>query len=365
MDQLKLTLLISSFVIPLILGITLILTSKDNIPKMVMGFALFNAFFVFLANYFYFLKLYDTYSYLHSFHIATVLWLFPSIYLYIKSLTSERLEFRKTLLHLLPGLLFGLVSAIMFYGMLGHEQRIFYLSNYRSGIHFSTMELNAFQFFRSTDVALIILQVIFYSVIFIRITRRYQERLFDEYSNIEHLSINWIRWFDIAFVLVGLLAILFYLFNPLHEENEFFLVLFLFTISTFMWVLGLWSFKQKKPMFNPLQNQPVISNKNSINTNAANAELNKKLIQYFEREKPYLDPNLSLSSVCKKIGTNRTYLSSIINTHFGMNFNAFVNQYRTRHIKKYLINNPRTSMDDLVQIGGFGSKSSLKRASQR
>jgi AraC-like DNA-binding protein len=362
MDQLKLTLLISSFVIPLILGITLILTSKNNFPKLVMGFALFNAFFVFLANYFYFLKLYDTYSYLHSFHIATVLWLFPSIYLYVKSLTSEQLKFKRSLFHLLPGLIFGLVSAILFYGMLDHEQRIFYLSNYRSGMHFSTMELNAFKYFRSTDVALIILQVIYYSIVLVRINHQYQTRLFDEYSNVEHLSINWIKWFDVAFVCVGILAILFYIFNPLHEQNEFFLVFFLFSISVFMWIIGLWSFKQKKPVFNSLLHQPGNPNIKSTKTNIGNEELAEKLIQYFEQEKPYLDSNLSLSSICKEIGTNRTYLSTIINTNFGMNFNAFVNQYRTRYIKKYLKNHPRTSIDDLVQIGGFGSKSSLKRA---
>ncbi len=73
MAHLKLILLISSFIIPLILAITLLATAKRDLPKQVMGIGLMNAFFVFLANYFYFQKLYLDYSRIHSLHIAAVL----------------------------------------------------------------------------------------------------------------------------------------------------------------------------------------------------------------------------------------------------------------------------------------------------
>ena len=89
------------------------------------------------------------------------------------------------------------------------------------------------------------------------------------------------------------------------------------------------------------------------------------LIKYFEADQPYLNPELSLTSVCKQVGTNRTYLSNIINSRFKMNFNAFVNQYRVKHILKYQKNYPSATYSVLMEVGGFGSVSSLKRALEK
>lgn len=358
MEHLKLSLLISSFIIPLILSLTILVSSKNNFPKQVMAFALLNAFFVFLANYFYFQKLFSTYSHIHSLHIATVLWLFPSIFLYIKSIIGD--NFKKDLLHLLPGLIFGCTSAILFYGLLSQDERVFYLSNYRTGSEFTSIKLKIISIFRAVDVVLIVAQVIYYSVLFIRLPGKYQERLEQEYSNIENFSINWIKSFNAAFVLVGSLSILFYVFNPFHEENELFLILFLFAISAFIWIIGIWSFKQKKPQltFQPPTPSPQTSN----GLNGQEEELGKALIHYFETEKPFLQPDLNLTTVCKNIGTNRSYLSRVINSKFGLNFNAFVNQYRIQYLHEYLENHPETSKENMALVSGFGSVSSLKRA---
>lgn len=326
-----------------------------------MAFALLNTFFVFLGNYFYFQKLYDIYIFGHSFHIATVLWIFPSIYLYVKAIISDEKQFRKELVHLVPGLLFGLISAVLFYGFLNQDERVFYLTNYRTGTEFISINLKAVSVFRVVDVMLIVLQVIFYSITLIRISRNYEEKLKEEFSNIENFSIRWIRWFDISLVLVGFLSITFYMLNPFKGSNELFLVFFLFAISAFIWVVGIWSFKQEKPEIE-WQGNHIMQNSNPKTAKIPTDELVRKLVVYFENENPFLQPDLNLTMVCKKIGTNRTYLSSIINAHFGMNFNNFVNIYRTRYIREYLKTNPNTSKEELVQIGGFGSISSLKRA---
>lgn len=358
MEHLKLSLLISSFIIPLILSMTIFVSSKNNLPKQVMAFALLNAFFVFLANYFYFQKLFSTYSLIHSLHIATVLWLFPSIYLYIKSIISD--NFKKDLLHMLPGLIFGCTSAILFYGLLNHDERVFYLSNYRTGTEFTNIKLKIISIFRIIDVFLIIAQVIYYSILFIRLPGKYHERLEQEYSNIENFSISWIKSFNAAFVLVGLLSILFYVFNPFQEKNELFLIIFLFAISVFIWIIGIWSFKQKKPQLN-LQ-LSISTPQPSNNLKSHEQDLAKALTHYFETEKPFLQPDLNLTTVCKNIGTNRSYLSGVINSKFGLNFNAFVNQYRIQYLQEYLQKYPETTKENMAQVSGFGSVSSLKRA---
>lgn len=361
MEHLKLTLLISSFVIPLILAVTLLATGRHNLPKRVMGLALLNAFYVFLANYFYFQKLYMVYSWGHSLHIATVLWIFPSIYLYVKAIVVDKESFRKDLVHLLPGLVFGTISAALFYGFLNLDERVYYLSNYRTGTHFSSFNLKMITLFRSTDVLMIVSQVVFYSVKFIKLPGKYDKKLKEEYSNIENFSINWLRWFNVSFVFVGLLSVAFYMFNPFKQGNDFFLILFLFTISVFTWIVGLWSFKQKKAGIT-MEPEVIVPVSSQGGLKIKDEELAKKLVDYFEQEKPFLQSDLSLTMVCREIGTNRSYLSSVINKRFEMNFNTFVNRYRIKYIQEYLQEHPETSRDKLIQIAGFGSISSLKRA---
>ena len=56
-----------------------------------------------------------------------------------------------------------------------------------------------------------------------------------------------------------------------------------------------------------------------------------------ENDFAYLQADISLTNVSRILGTNRSYLSSIINNKFGMNFNAYVNQYRVKYIKDYWI----------------------------
>ncbi|HKK42483.1 MAG TPA: hypothetical protein VJ963_08750 [Bacteroidales bacterium] len=360
MHYFKLTLLIASFTIPLFLSFTLFATSGDNLPKKIMGFGLLNAFFVFLANFIYFLRAFSIYLWIHSLHIATVLWIFPSIYLYVRSIVSGKGNLKKEFVHFIPGVLFGLTSALLFGVLLSHDQKLYYLSNYRSGIQFENINLRMVYAFRSADVLMIVAQVIYYSVSFIRIPYRYHRELKEEYSNIEHFSLSWLKWFNFSFVTVGLLSVAFYFFNPFHEGNDFFLVFFLFIISVFTWVLGLWSFSQRKPGITEETNDGTVT-KNHVFGKVQDNELANRLIRYFEDKKPFLKPDLTLTMVCKDIGTNRTYLSSVINSNFGVNFNTFVNQFRAKYVEEYLKHYPQTTKEELTQIGGFGSVSSLKR----
>ncbi len=363
MDQFKLILLVTSFILPFVMGITLLLHLQGYLSRKVMTFALINTSLVFLFNFFYFQKDFQTYSYIHSLHIGTVLWIFPSIYLYVNSILNSRKGFNLALWHLLPGVLFMIVSAMLFYGFLNNTERIYYLSNYlNSDIHFAALNLQAVRIFRFIDVIFIIAQITYYSISITISTNRYNEKLLNEFSNVENLSINWIKGFNYSFLVVGILFICFYIFNPFKEQNTLLLLVILFGVSMFMWAMGIASFKQKQ--LSESQSEEIITNDlveiSEIGTN--NIELISRLIDYVEIKQAFLQSDLSMTSVCREIGTNRTYLSALINQQFGVNFNTFINQYRVKYVTYYLKENPSTTKDELVQLGGFGSLSSLNRA---
>ncbi len=90
----------------------------------------------------------------------------------------------------------------------------------------------------------------------------------------------------------------------------------------------------------------------------------EQLVTLFEKEKPWLDPELTLSQLAVQINLNTTQLSYLINAGLGKNFNDFVNAYRVEAVKSKL-NNPAFQHLSLLGIAfecGFNSKATFNRA---
>jgi AraC-like DNA-binding protein len=90
----------------------------------------------------------------------------------------------------------------------------------------------------------------------------------------------------------------------------------------------------------------------------------RKVLAYFETEKSYLNPELTLSELAIKLNTNTSVLSAVINTGFGKNFNDFVNEYRVEEFKRKAAA-PDGKHLTLLAIAfdcGFNSKATFNRA---
>lgn len=57
---------------------------------------------------------------------------------------------------------------------------------------------------------------------------------------------------------------------------------------------------------------------------------------YFEKEKPYCDPDFTISQLAEEINSNITYISKAIKLNKDVNFSVFVNTYRIDMIKEML-----------------------------
>ena len=91
-------------------------------------------------------------------------------------------------------------------------------------------------------------------------------------------------------------------------------------------------------------------------------ELRERLISYFENEKPYLRPDLTIQEVALYLYSNKTYLSRIINECFNNNFNQFVNYHRVEEAKRLYYNDSRLSIQQLCDLSGFGSMATFSIA---
>jgi len=84
-----------------------------------------------------------------------------------------------------------------------------------------------------------------------------------------------------------------------------------------------------------------------------------QLERLMEQEKLFLDPNLSLPKLAQRLHINANHLSRIINEHFKLNFNDYINRYRLAEARKKLTD-PRCQDQTILEIMytvGFNSKS--------
>jgi AraC-like DNA-binding protein len=68
--------------------------------------------------------------------------------------------------------------------------------------------------------------------------------------------------------------------------------------------------------------------------------------------------------VARLLGTNRTYVSKLINTRRNVSFNDFVNEYRVRYSEKILTSSDyfSHSLEEIALESGFSSTSSFYRS---
>ena len=81
-----------------------------------------------------------------------------------------------------------------------------------------------------------------------------------------------------------------------------------------------------------------------------------RVSSYVEREKLYLDQNLSIDSLALKLGTNRTAIYEAVRSA-GLNFPKFINLSRARHALDLLRRKELrgTSISDIAEMSGFAN----------
>lgn len=89
----------------------------------------------------------------------------------------------------------------------------------------------------------------------------------------------------------------------------------------------------------------------------------EKLLDLMTREKPFLNPNLTITELSGLVSLPKHQLSQVVNSEFGNNFFEFINQYRLQEFKHQAVN-PANSHLSLLGIAlecGFNSKATFNQ----
>jgi AraC-like DNA-binding protein len=361
MEHFKNILLVASFLFPLTLSLILLYESGKNTSRKIMAVAQANTAVLFFMNYLYFYQDFDIYLPLHSFHAGIELLVFPVIYLYMKSVIIPDFKIKAHLLHFLPGVLMILLATYIFYMYAGYQDLEKFLTNNKLGIRLEGYQFFVLKISRYIHLFLVVLQGIAYSIAFFRTPKEYNDRLKNEFSNIENFSIGWINRYNLTFMSLVMVGFILYAFVPLKGFYEFLIILTFFFFSVFVSVLGVVSLRQRKAGVN-LEDISVDVTDAENMLIAEDDALMKKLKKHMQKNKVYLQPDVSLTQLSRELGTNRTYLSQLINQQLKMNFCNFINQYRLQEIENYLKEKPDATNQELADMAGFGSVLSMKRA---
>ena len=86
--------------------------------------------------------------------------------------------------------------------------------------------------------------------------------------------------------------------------------------------------------------------KNAVMNNDQQDNMMKKFISYVETECHFADKDITIESVTKAIGTNRTYISVMVKNNLHTPFRSYINSLRINEAKRLLVEKP----DDLLEV---------------
>lgn len=334
--------------------------SKINLGiLMLMAFLLYNSHAIFFNNY------YVIYSYIECIYIFSMLSLYPIYYLYLQSLSTNKLIFKQRLIHFVPALIFS-VAIFILTMILTSEERIIYVKeilinkNFEKVNYSFLVRLKGLIFFMSRVV--LIIQVGYYLVKGILVANKYNRQLANYYSNMEGRTLNWVKVLNVAFLFISLSSIFFAIIGRSYFiQHEAFLLIPSSLFTVFLFLIGFYGNHQIQ-LSAEYRDEEQISDITEIKNNQ-NEILKNQIVQLFEEDKIYKNSDLRITSVSKTLKTNRTYISKLINEEFKKNFNEFVNEYRTEEAKKLLSdkNHNLYTIEHIAEKSGFGSVNSFTR----
>jgi len=276
---------------------------------------------------------------------------FPLMYLYIKIVTNhESAKIRLRLYHYLPALAVFLVM-LPFYLKGGYEK------------------IQLTQQFLANDIKpwymkliypMLLVQAFPYLIYARKIIVNSQEWTRGNYSSIGKLYLNWLKYMVtiqiIGFTAIGIVFLITFLSPAITKYYR--LVPIFVSIMSFALIIR--ALIQPVIVLGRAYNQQEgKAERNNVYPNMDHQKNRKKLEDLMEKQKIFLNSEISLSTLSEKMNVSRNYVSFLINELYNLSFYDFINKYRVEDIIKSMQNDMETSLLRLAYRSGFNSKTTF------
>ena len=340
----------------------------SNEPKTFLGKFFVVACFTFIAHALYFIPFPTLYVYVDSIYYLTHLLVFPLYYIYVRLLALDRhFAWKKHYKYLvIPFVLFFFCAVGSFFMTKAEYIDFIYDTLMENkGAHGIFLYQKIVYFV--VRIAFVIQGIVYMSLSIVNVNSN-QKSVDNFYSNTEDDSLRKVQWLNVTVSVTMTTSII---MEVLGKErfagHDFFLLAPSIIFTVMLFCIGWLGNRQRAVLLTNIEeeNESVVDGQEKINkieSKPKNSQLRSRLKKMFEEEQIYLNKDLTIWELSKKLGSNRTYISQIINTDYGQNFSTFVNSYRVHHAQKLQQSNPELSQIDIADLSGFGSIRSWKRA---
>lgn len=97
--------------------------------------------------------------------------------------------------------------------------------------------------------------------------------------------------------------------------------------------------------------------KSAVLKNEQQDDMTREIIRYIETEGHFADKDITIESITKAIGTNRTYVSMIMKSNLHTSFRSYINGLRINEAKRLLLEKPNELLEAVAAGCGFASDS--------
>ncbi|MFP4288346.1 MAG: helix-turn-helix domain-containing protein, partial [Bacteroidales bacterium] len=287
----------------------------------------------------------------------------PILWMYIKSLTSQRFRWKGIyLLHFIPFLFALILLWATNYSLPAKERILLETSEaFKNQISFPFL------------VALIALSTQGYFIWGIVMIHQYQKKIRTYFSNVSQIDLKWLK-----FLLIS--SVFFYAFNSGLYILDIFTHWFSYNTmqtlaysfsSVFILVLGFYGHSQTDLFRSQPINVELSAPKRAEEPESLqNQTLTKRdqefinhLLSFMQNKKPHLNPDLTLADLSRQTDVSMDYLSYILNKQIHKSFFDFVNHYRIKEFKtrcQHGLDHKYTIMG-VAYESGFNSKATFNR----
>ncbi|MEM6802882.1 MAG: helix-turn-helix domain-containing protein [Bacteroidota bacterium] len=294
-----------------------------------------------------------------------LLFIGPIFLFYLKTLLYPAYSFTKRdWLHFLPGILYLAYSLLVFVVDILILEEIYF---YKDG-----KDKDLLPWYQITGF----ISMIAYFILSFRLYLDYRKNIFNTLSYAEEITYNWVRLFLLTFLLIIVLRILFFIFNP--EWAEFGRKLWYYLAISFVaYFLAIKGSRQsillsvstiqdltKGLTLDILENQSEEVSVEKEETTFNHEVWLQRIEQKMQEEDLYKNSALTLLDLAQALDTTTKTISQTVNQGTGLNFNDYINRFRIEAFKDEILakRHEQLTLLGIAIACGFNSKSTFNRA---